>query len=1008
MPFRYLPFYVALSVIIMVVGALPVAAQEAPYTITGTVIDDALGGPLPGASVQVVGTSLGAATDADGVYRISGRLEPGTYTLRYTFVGYRAAEREVTLSDVETVSVDPVRLQTDLIRGEEIVVTGTGVPTERRQLGNAISTVDAGELEESGASSIDRALQGKVAGAQIQQNSGNPAGGISVRLRGTSTVLGSADPLYIVDGVIISNDAPELIDLGGGAQNRLVDINPNDIERIEIVKGAAAAALYGSRANSGVVQIFTKRGQEGAPRVSFTTRVQTEAVRNTLNVNTAQNEQGQFLDNSGNPLPDGEQRWDWQDFIFDRAYGTEQSLSISGGAADTRYSVSGSHFANQGIVEGNSFRRLNARLRIDQTLTPWASISGSANYTRSTTQDVPNGGLNANYGALTGFIFGPNTFDPRPNELGQYPNEGILANPVEVAERFDFEQATDRFIGSATLNLTPTDNLSIDYVLGIDTHDQRATAFIPRGTSAPGFAGGFARRSTRNQLQVNNDLNVRYTAALTPTLESTTLIGGTLQYEEATTFSAQSQDLSPVSEVVQSGTASREIGEIRSERAIYGVFAQETLGWNDRLFVTGAGRFDASSSFGEGERWQFYPKASLSYILSEHTFWTDAGLAEAIPSFKLRGSIGFSGGLTSIGAFDRFTNFPPQAYIGQPGVQPSSQLGALGVRPERQREIEIGADFSLLQDRIAVEATYYTQRTEDLLLNRSLAPTSGFLSRLQNVGTLTNQGIELLIRGLPISQENLQWTTTLTFSRNRNEVNGLEEDVLIFPESFGLVGAINGEPLGIYYGSAFARDAAGNVLDRNGNILEEDGNGRWRMRDGAPAETGDGVPARADESQIIGDPNPDFVASWTNEVRFRNLDLRMQWDAVVGQDVFNFTRRLAALSAFGTLDDYQRELEGDLPAGYTGSAFGIFEHWVEDGSFLKLREVSAAYTLRLASAPVERVRISLTGRNLLSIDGYSGYDPEINVAGQRTNVRNFDFVEVPIPRTFSLGVTATF
>lgn len=999
---------VVIFVLLCLLSAIPGLAQDRSYTLTGEVIDDATGSPLPGATVQVAGTTIGTAVDAEGAYELTARLEPGTYMLRYRFVGYQTAEREVTLGEETTVTVEPVRLQPDVLGVDEVVVTGTGVPTERRQLGNAISTVDGQDIEESAAGSIDRALQGKIAGAQVQQNSGSPSGGLSVRLRGASTVLGSADPLYIVDGVIINNDSPELIDLGGSAQNRLADLNPNDIERIEVVKGAAAAALYGSRANSGVVQIFTKKGEAGAPRVSFTTRVQTDAVRSTLPVNQAQNEQGDFLDNSGDPLPNGQRRWDWQDFIFDRAYGTEQSLSISGGSESTQYSASGAHRSNQGIIEGTHFRRINGRLRLDQTLTDWASFSGTAAFSRSTSQEVPNGGLNANYGALTGFIFGPNTFDPRANELGEFPNQGILANPVEVQERFDFTQETDRFRGSTSLTLTPLDGLNIDYLLGIDTYTQRATAFIPRGTSAPGLGGGFARRATQNQLQTNTNLNIRYRSFLRPRLESTTLIGGSLQYESGVEFEAQSENLSPVSEVVQSGTTQRDVNEFRNPFTIYGLFAQETLGWNDRLFLTGAIRLDASSSFGEGERWQFYPKTSLSYIVSELDAWQRAGFDRWVPRLKLRGSVGVSGGLTSINAFDRFTNYTPESYEGRPGLQPSSQLGALDARPERQREIEVGADFGLFNDRLAVEATYYTQRITDLLLNRSLAPTSGFLSRLQNVGTVTNQGIELLMRSLIVDRPGQQWTSTLTFSRNRNEVDGIEGDLLIFPDSFGLVGALNGEPLGIYYGSSFARNDNGEVIDQNGNVLTEDDDGLWRMRDGSPTESGDGVPADSGEDRIIGDPNPDFIASWTNNVRINQFQFRMQWDAVVGQDVFNFTRRLAALSAFGTLDDYERELEGDLPSGYTSSVFGIFEHWVEDGSFVKLREVSLAYTLNTLTPQVDRVRLSVTGRNLLSIDGYSGYDPEINVAGQRTGVRNFDFVEVPIPRSFTLSATVTF
>jgi TonB-linked SusC/RagA family outer membrane protein len=990
----------------------PAWAQAQSYTLEGRVIEADTDRALPGANVQVEATTFGTATREDGGFSLSVRLAPGTYTLRVSFVGYRTEQQSITLDDQQTVSVGTVALEPGVAGLEEVVVTGTGGPTERRQLGNAISSVDAQELEEAPSSSTLQSLQGKIAGAQIQQNSGNPAGGISVRLRGTSTVLGSADPLFVIDGVIVSNDSPELILLGGGSQNRLVDINPNDIARIEVVKGAAAAALYGSRANNGVVQIFTKKGQQGAPRVTFSTRIQTDAVRKTLDVNRAQNDQGQFIDNAGDPLPEGQQRWDWQDFIFDRAFGTEQYLSIAGGSGETRYFTSGSHFVNEGIVEGNRFRRINGYARVQQTVADWINLTAGARFVRSRSDDVPNGGLNSNYGSLTGFIFGPNTFDPRP-EGGEYPNQGTLANPIEVIDRYDFTQETQRFIGDVQLDLVPTENLSINYILGLDTYDQVAKAFIPRGTSAPGFGTGFSRRAEQSLFQLNNDLTIRYQRPIWSGIESTTLVGATLQYESNESFNAQSQDLAPISEVVQSGTASRAFGEFRGETVIYGIFGQQSFGVADRFFLTGAARFDASSSFSEDNRWQFYPKVSSSYVLSEHTFWQDA-VGDVIPSFRLRASLGFSGGLTAIGPFTRFTNYGVQPFNGNPGLQPSNQLGAIEVVPERQREIEVGTDFSLLSDRVSVELTYYNQHTTDLLLSRTIAPTTGFGSQLANIGTMDNTGIELRLQGIPVARDPFRWTSTVTYTRNRNEVSGIpqqggEEATIIFGSSFGLVAARNDEPIGVFFGDAFERNEEGDVVDVNGNPLERGGDGYWRLQDGTPSEEGDGVPAEAAEDRIIGDPNPDFTASWINRFELgRNLSIRAQFDAVVGQDVFNFTRRLAALSVFGTLEDYERELEGDLPSGYNAAVFGIFENWVEEGSFIKLREVAVNYTLSTPQLPFENVRFNLAGRNLFSIDDYSGYDPEINVAGQRTAVRNFDFVEVPIPRSFTLGATLTF
>ena len=288
------------------------ATAFAQLNITGAVTDER-GEPLPGASIGVVGTTIGTTADADGQFALVLPLLEAEILLEARFVGYQSAQRTIRQDDGSTTVV--FQLAVDALQLDEIVVTGLSAAASRKQLGHAISTVSARQLATAGTSALDKALSGKLAGALVQQNSGNPAGGATVRLRGTSTVLGDADPLYVVDGVVVNNSSPELIRLGGGAQNRLGDLNPNDVERIEVVKGAAAAALYGSRANNGVVQIFTKRGALGKPQFTYTARFSTAQVRKTLAVNKAP------VDNNGDKNPDGSdvQRFDHQDFIFRRA-----------------------------------------------------------------------------------------------------------------------------------------------------------------------------------------------------------------------------------------------------------------------------------------------------------------------------------------------------------------------------------------------------------------------------------------------------------------------------------------------------------------------------------------------------------------------------------------------------------------------------------------------------------------------------------------------------------------
>ena len=960
--------------VLCLILSIPISAF-AQLTIKGAVTDER-GEGLPGANIIVIGTTSGTSTDAQGNFALYLPEPEAETTIEARFVGYKSARQTIRQNN-GLVEVS-FQLSVDALQFDEIVVTGLSVAASKKQLGNAISTLNIRQLESTGATSLDKALTGKLAGALIQQNSGNPAGGVTIRLRGTGTVLGDADPLYMVDGVIVNNDSPELIRLGGGAQNRLIDLNPNDVERIEIVKGAAAAALYGSRANNGVVQIFTKHGTQGKPRITYTSRISTSKIRNALPVNRA------TVDNRGNKNPDGSdvQRFDHQDFIFRRAAGMEHYASVSGGSGNTRYFASGSYLADQGVVENTLFRRISGRTRIDQELSNWATLSVGGNFVFSKSNDIPNGGLNSNYGALTGFIFGPNTYNLTPDPAtGAYPSDGVLANPLEVIDQYDFTQEITRYIGNAQINATPLSGLSIDYTLGVDAYDQTAIAFIPAGTSAPGLANGLSRRAVFDFLQLNNDINLIYQRHIFPRLQSTTRIGGTLQYEKGENFSAEAKDLSPVSRVVSSG-ATVVTGEFRSKKVIYGGFIQQTFGIANRLFITGAARIDASSVYDADNRWQFYPKASASYLISDANFWQNGALQNIFPDFKLRASIGTAGGQTAIGPYDRLTNYNASSYDGNPGLVPSTQLGGM-IKPERQREVEVGADFSLLSNRLGIELTYYDQHIDDLLLFRTLSPSTGHSRALQNVGTMDNTGLELLVRAIPLARPNLRWESTFTYSTNKNKVNGIEDGRLIIPNSFSQVSAINGEPLGVFFSTAFERDAQGNIANDENNL-----------------------PVQAADRKIIGDPNPDFTASWINQIKLgQNWSLRMQWDAIIGGDVFNFTRRLAALSAFGVLTDYERELNGELPAGYNSRVFRIFEQWIEDGSFVKLRELSASYRWQPQLSGLSSIQLSLIARNLLSIDNYSGYDPETNIAGQRTAVRGFDFVEVPIPRSIAFRIS---
>lgn len=997
--------FTSIAFTLQLVSLLALAQVRISGKVTG-----ADGEALPSIAVQVRGTNSGAFTDVKGEYVINANLKDGSYVLTFTGVGWKTQEKPFQVSNTKTVNID-VQLEDDILGLNEVIVTGTSVATSKKKLGNAVSTVSAKDIQYSAATGIDGALQGKVSGAQITQNSGNPAGGITVRLRGPSTIVGSSDPLYIVDGVIVNNDSRQLIDLGGYAQNRLVDINPADIDRIEVIKGAAAAAIYGSRANNGVVQIFTKRGLIGKPQVSFSTQLKTSSLRKKLPYNEYpfRFNNNVVTDLSQTPVT----RYDYQDKIFSTGIGTDNTLSIAGGTEDTKYYMSAFSLYNEGIIDNTNFNRNGFRINVTQKLNRILTLFASANYTLSSSREIPNGGIVEAYGALTGFIFSNNYINPEKDPVtGIYPSTAPVAilrrtNPLEAINRFEFRQKVNRFTGTVQLNAKPVEGLNIDYIFGADNYTQTATGYIPPKNTTPSYDGGLSRRSDATVLQMNNDLNMSYRKKVNSWLESTTGLGGTMQYDRAYVFGATAQQLGAFGQTVNNGTIVA--NEFRSERTILGAFLQQTFGFADKIYITGAGRVDASSVYGKDNRWQFFPKVSGSYILSEEEFWRNSNLADVVPSFKLRAAWGQSGNLTAIGVYDRATNYTPVIYGGQAGSVSPALLGNAGVKPERQTELELGADISMLKDRLSLEFTYYNKDVKDLILNRTLAPSTGFNNRLLNIGTMTNKGFEFMIKGVPVQTKNFSWISTFSYVNNKNVINGVEGNgVLPFAGGFGQVAAVNGYSLGAFYSTFYARNPDGSLLLTPGGLPQRErgvqgANGTYTIK-----RDTNGQPSGTILSRVIGDPNPKHVMSWINELNYKKFSFRMQWDGMLGFDVFNFTRRLGDNANYGGLKGYEAELKGEVAKGTSAALFSIFENWIEKGDFVKLRELSVAYLIVPKAGKLRDIRVSLAGRNLLSIDDYSGYDPEVNAAGQDNAVRGFDFVEVPLPRTFLLGVNVNF
>ncbi len=978
-------------IVVLLLASSSAFSQESK--VTGTVTDES-GFPILGASIVIVGTSTGTQTDFDGNYSIN--LQTGQ-KLQCSYIGMKTVTKTL-----EGQSVIDFVLSEDLLGLDEVIVTGTSGISTKKQLGSAISTVSSKDLSDAKAVvSIGEALQGQIAGAQISRNSGNPSGGISIRLRGASTLVGSSDPLYIVDGVIINNSSSSLVDLGGYQQNRLVDISPNDIERIEVLKGAAAAAIYGSRASNGVVQIFTKRGKQGKPKITYSTSVNMNKLRKELPYNDAQ------LKWDGDNAV-AATRYNYQDYIFKDSYGFENSINVSGGSETTAYSVSASQYKNDGIVRNTSFDRKTLRLRLDQTLTDWAKFSAGSFVSYNKSNDVPNG---KNYGPITSLIFADNINDAAPDEFGNYPNIGWMPNPYEVLDRIDATTTNFRSITDFQLKLTPFKGFNANYVFGFDHSNAEGLIHIPNGFNTK--ANGLAQKATIKADMINSDINLSYRFDINEDLSSTTGLGYSYQYEKRSTFGVTNDLVIALPGIIVTSPDSAVDGiDYRTKAAFWGGFLQQSFAYKNKLFLTLAGRIDGASTFGEDERQQFYPKISSSYAVSDEDFFKNS-LGTIFDTFKLRAAWGQAGNLTALAPFQIYTNYNSSVYNNNFGFIPEDARGNSDLKPERQTELEFGFDTSLLNNRLSLEFTYYQQEIEDLLLNRTLSSSTGFGNQFVNIGTMENKGFEVMLKAVPIKTQNFNWGITTTFSKNKN-VTPYIEGVKRSLGMFGTSVAISGEPLGVFYGTFFATDANGNkILDADGDAQRAKGhyvdktlaNGQV-----VPVAVQDydanGQPAGTYLSKVIGDPNPDFVASITNEFEYKNFGFRFQFDMSQGNDVMSWDKRMAYLFAGGkaTAD----ELNGDIPKGSSGKNFRLYESFIEDGSYIKLREVSFSYNLLINKSYMDNIKFNLSATNLFSIDNYYGFDPEVNTEAQSNGVRGQDMANVPIPQVFKLGVIFNF
>lgn len=1020
---------------------LATVAALAQIQISGKVTG-ADGKGIPSISVIIRTTTLGSVTDENGAYNFTASIKAGNYTLDFSGVGFKSASQSLTIGSAGSYTSD-IQLAVDALNLDEVVVTGVSAGTTRKQLGSYVSTIKGDQLTKGATSNVLAALQGKTAGAQIIQNSGDPAGGISVRLRGISSVNSSSEPLYIVDGVIVNNATTRVTNtsanydgqkfVGTIGQNRLADINPADIERIEVLNGAAAAAIYGSRANAGVVQIFTKRGSAGVPVVSVTTNLLISSLRKSVEVNQSPTKFGGPTDGVGAQTQDiltpaltnttAVKRYDYNDYIFQTGIGTDNNVSVAGGKDQTKYYTSASYYKNQGIIKNTDFRRYSFRVNLDQGLGDKINFNIGLNFVNSLSNEKPDG--NSFFSPMNSINIIGNFHDLWTRDaLGniQAIGERGRVNPVSVIEDLKQKEETNRVIANAGIKIRPIKGLTIDYTLGIDQYAQKGETFMPpfAYNVSDGFFGGgatldptrngYASAASYNFFQVNNELNATYKTKITNDISSTSQIGYSLQYEKSTYTLLQGRGLAPFVQTVNGASTLLQGSDDRGEFSISGYYFQQNFNYKSLLYLTGAIRIDGSSVFGEDQRNQKYYKASGSYVISEHGFWQKMAMNKVWNFAKLRIAYGESGNLTGIGAYQRFNSYSSNSFISRTSLVSSTTLANTNVKPERQQELEFGIDLGFFNSRLSLNANVYNKKVKDLLIDRFIAPTTGFSSLLDNFGSLENKGFEIVLTGKPIQNKDIDWSITGIYNHNRNKAVRIGQALTLLSTNSGTpIAIIEGQPIGVFYGAFFAVDAGGSpVKNTSGFIQGERGVQTSALTYTVQRDPTTGLPIGSFPlvRKIIGDPNPDYTASLVNEFTYKKASLRVQFDAVQGNEVFNADWRTR--QGVGNGKEAEKEQTGVYPRGYINNFYASVEEWrIDDGSFVKLREISLSYAFGNFKM-IKDITLSVSGRNLISWDNYKGYDPEVNAGGQSTILRGIDFGPVPIPKTFSVGLSAKF
>jgi TonB-dependent starch-binding outer membrane protein SusC len=968
-------------------------AQE--RTVRGKVTASEDGSGLPGVNVVLKGTAVGTVSDADGNYSLSVPENGGV--LVFSFIGFLTKEVEIGTQAVLNASLD-----SDVKQLSEVVVTGYG-STLKKEFSGVTATVGAKDIEKLPLLSANQALQGQAAGVFVFNNSGTPGGGVSVRVRGQTSINATNDPLYVIDGVpVIAGDITQN-GFGGQGQNALAGLNPQDIASMEVLKDAASAAIYGSRAANGVVLITTKRGQSGGSKINVSVWTGWAEPTNFVKPVSAQ----EWVDirnearvNSGlAPQTNAQWGWDgvtntnWMDEIFRTARISEYQLNMSGGDEKTKYYFSGSFRDEEGTIIGSGYKRGTARLNLDHKASKVFSFGTSLSVSSDLNKRIQND--NNIYGVYSAAILTPSIFRVR-DENGVFVDAlpGFGTNAVRDALRPRFDNKTLKVIGNFYTTFKIMDGLDFRSDFSYDYNTLTEDHYNPASTAQgrPAGNGNFSFRSIGTWI-------IEPTLRYNKVIADKHSIGGVagLTFQSRNQFDNDTQGVGFEREgftyLNQAATISGG-GSSRTDYSFNSAFARVNYAFSEKYLASATVRRDGSSRFGANNKFAVFYAGSLGWNFSDENFmqgfdWLSLG--------KLRASYGTTGN-DGIGNFPWQGTFVASNYLDQPGIQPG-QIGNPDLKWETTSTLDLGIELALFENRLNINTGYFKRKTTDLLFNTPVPLTTGFANAFKNIGEMENSGWEIDLSGVVLNTGGFKWNISANATFMKNEVTKLLDNNPILQ---GFASAIIvGEPLNTFYGLKFL-----GVDPGTGESIWED-------------VDGNGIINNSD-NRIIGDAQPDIVGGFTNTFTYKGFTLDVFFNFVEGAQIFNNTQQfsLNPSNGFGITTEMRRRWQQpgditDIPKASNSPGLNNSDNsrWLSDGDYLRLKNVSLTYDLPsniISKIKLRSARVFVTGQNLLTFTKYSGADPEVSVFGNTSTAQGTDFLTFPQSKMYTVGVNIGF